>query len=293
MAEVKLPVLPKSLSAVDGILAETPDGKRMLHVSVFHNDAAVSAGKPEFDGHEQLDAFIITNSQDPQKVALTYAGSQNGVDQHIADVPVDRSINAANIRIAVMAKSNAGSYACQQFGSDAAVQDVGKVTARGIAWHGGVQAVEIAGYNSATRTLPSGGAVAFDNHASGAHGNLKIEMEVYAPGITTLRGTGSAQAYEELQRRIQSLEMHLEGPFFDRNEELKGRIALTVDRRTGPNNNNLVFQWSAGNPANFMYDDARGDMRSYVPPTGRYPMTLKSGDTVLGQFVLDWKTDAR
>lgn len=273
--------LPNATPKAEAFLYEKPDGSRELAAHVLFDDNAVWAAKDDFDGKEQVTLhFPVQGQSEWASTPARYVGTIGGhYDVHSLALSMGGSPSVALVasKMAASAQVNGPRHGAalvhlQEFGDDIPVHDVGKVDGRGINWSSPVTATRISRDHGAPQVLRAGETIAFSATYFGRPGNLRFDIDVFAPVITPALGVdGPTQ-----QGLLNALDIHVQSPFLN-----NGDKPLRFVNNVGPNGNNARLSVS-------LADLVVGQP---LPPTGVYPMRIMSGGTELAHFNLDWRAN--
>ena len=246
------------------------------------------AVKDDFDGREIVSVqFPMTGADNWATRDATYCGTTGwNLTYDIHSVSIDVSAVAidepALLRMGFATSARVSGaihgeefFHLQHYTDNAHVYDVGTVDGRGIAWIGPVIARRIHKYDEQTRELRHGDTVIFETDEFGIPGNLRFEMDVFAPELTPRARVNDFKRQRDVLR---ALDLRVESDFFPvgrRNQLLAYGYAGNV----GPDGNNARLEVDQ-----FRFDD--------FPPTGVYPFRILKGREEIIRFNLDWRVIA-
>lgn len=266
---------------LNALVTTNAEGKEQLHVKANWSDNQVAEQAEGFDLMEEVYVRLPVQTDQGtryQDFQLNYVGtSHNGLDQHAATIDLDSiGVKVTDLLmqgISAKADTNVGEVWVQDFGNNAQVHKAGSVDQSGVAWAGNSTVTDVSGRHLSTQSLNDGDTISFSAHQFGRPGNVQFNMEVFAPGFTSL-DTLSA---EEQMDILDDLDVYAESPFFP-----DGELPLDYLGSTGPEGNNIKVGWQLADPGLF---------QEGTPASGQYPVRMKVGDKVISEFTLDWKNE--
>ena len=266
---------------LNATVSTSPSGAEQLHVKANWSDQRVHDQAEGFDKMEEMYVRLpvqTDNGLQYQDFKLDYVGtSHDGLDQHAATIDLaSAGIKLSDLQmqgISAKADTSIGEVWVQDFNQNAQVHDVGRVDQNGVAWAGNSTVTHVSGRHLDTDPLQNGDKVSFSAHQFGRPGNIQFDMEVFAPGQTSL----DTLSREEQWDLLDDMDVHAESPFFP-----DGEISLDYLGSTGPDGNNIKVGWQLADPGLF---------QGGTPATGEYPVRMKVGDKVISEFILDWKNE--
>jgi hypothetical protein len=281
-------VVTSAVAFSTGFLFQKPDGSRWFVAHVLFNDRGVWAVKDDFDGREEVSVQFPTTLDDNWATRdATYGGTTGwnlSYDIHSVSIGVSAAAidEPALLRMGFARSARVSGpihgeelVHLQHYADNANVYDVGPVDDRGIGWIGPVIARRIHKYYEETQELQQGDTVTFETTEFGIPGNIRFEIDVFAPELTP-----RARVIDMKRKRgvLTALDLRVETDFFpvgQRNQLLAYGYAGNV----GPDGNNARLE----------VDQFRFD---HFPPTGIYPFRILNGTREIIRFNLDWRDTA-
>ncbi|MBK8011937.1 MAG: hypothetical protein IPK13_11355 [Deltaproteobacteria bacterium] len=277
-------ILSDAASTSKAFLYTRPDGHAALTAHIAVNDAAIRGSRPDFDGMEQVTGYFPLTGQGAWAAApAQYQGTTRShmdlhslsVDVGAAHVDVPALLGKGFAWSAQVSGPTAGteSIQFQTYGNNTRVYDVGRVDEHGIGWVGPVVATRIQGTGQSPTPLNDGDTVRFDSYTFGAPGNLRFDLEVFAPELSPLAGVEDRAKRQEI---LEKMDMRVDSDFLP--ADARNHL-LEFSGNTGPDGNNARLGFSL----------ADGIFINRYPPSGVYEFRILKGGEPIRSFKLDWR----
>jgi hypothetical protein len=258
------------------VLTRSAEGSPLLHLKVV-TDAELVGQLPR---PYRLTARLPVRTAEGTEVRdfpLQRVGELGSVREHVGLVDVEDSrIDLEEVRStgAWFAFDSAQGFDCvwlQKWGDNVPLTEAAPLDEMGVAWRGPTRAWLLEGRRMTPLALDVTEAIPMSAARLAAGDDVVVELEVYAPGVTT-KGVHSESTK---QKTVRSLGLGVEGGLIKR-----GRAALRYRGQSGPALNNFRVGWSLSGPENKTGSRTKA---------GTYALRFLLGEEQLGALSVRWE----